>query len=137
VANLAVALGRAGRWPRAAEALHRLAVLCPGQAEPRLLLAAALSRAGHSGRAMRALREAAPLSAPATGRLSRLGELLVGPTRWRSLLADHACASGLSRPTRMIQRLGGLWDVRRRRRGRGRAAKPLPRPHAAARRRVG
>jgi cytochrome c-type biogenesis protein CcmH/NrfG len=139
LANLAVALGRSGRWPRAAEALHRLAVLCPAQAEPRLLLAASLSRAGQPGRAMRAFREAAPLAAPASGRLSRLGELLVGASRWRSLLADHASASLVKRPARPIHRLGGLWQAPRRRRRRLAGGRRVPRQPAVqqGRRRAG
>jgi len=128
MANFAVALGRSGRWSSAANALHRLSILCPSQAEPRLLLAAALSRAGRPGGAMRAFRESAALAAPAAGRLSRLGELFIGAARWRALLADHASAARVSRPSRAIQRLGGLWDSdrrsRRRRPRRGRPAAP-------------
>ena len=90
--NLVVTLGRVGLWCEAVDGLRRLIRLRPDAAELQLLLGGLLNRLGRPHEALRALRSASLLPPIAPSGRFFLGEALLGPTAWASILASHGCA---------------------------------------------
>lgn len=97
--SLVHALARAGRPSDCLVALEGLIRLRPFDAEPHLLRGKLLSRLGRQTPAIQAFRRAAQLKVAPDGRRFFLGEDLLGPRSWRSLLAHHRSAQALVRPT--------------------------------------
>jgi tetratricopeptide (TPR) repeat protein len=103
--NLVLALTKNDRTTEALEALEALARLKSRDAEIHLLLGSLYRRAERYDDAVRAFRWAVNQPAPPAHRRWYLGEALLGPAQWKTVLESYAPAASLVR---------------------------LPRPHAAS-----